>query len=122
MILAISRRLTRFHKDTILNRDAHICYYCGGEATVVDHIIPWDWCHDDSPTNLISACSLCNLIASDMMFDSLDEKRKYISNERKRRRKKSGAGPFMCNQCGNVFLPCVKNATNFVCSECVEDV
>lgn len=117
---AMTRRLTRFQKDTILDRDAHICYYCGGEATVVDHIIPWDWCHDDSPSNLVSACNLCNQIASDNLFESLDEKRKYIMKARKKRRKRFSEGPFTCNQCGEVFVPCANNATNFVCSRCVE--
>ena len=45
----------------ILDRDDRICYYCGGEATSVDHVISralggdmWD------RNNLISACKSCN--------------------------------------------------------------
>ena len=118
----IARRLTRKQKDTILDRDAHICYYCGGIATVVDHIIPWNWAHNDNPDNLVASCALCNSIAGDKLFDTIEDKRKHILRARKHRHKQVKHGVFRCNQCGQEFIPCVNGATNFVCSACVEDV
>lgn len=120
--MASRRMLTQKQKEAILERDGHVCYYCGGEATVVDHIIPWDWSHNNAPTNLIAACNLCNILTSDMIFDTLEDKRKYIIKQRKKRRKRFLTGPFMCNQCGKEFIPCVKKATNFMCAECAEEL
>jgi len=50
-------------RRSILNRDQHTCFYCGGEANQVDHVIPVK----DEPalffdeTNLVAACRRCNL-------------------------------------------------------------
>ena len=118
----MNRRLTEKQKQAILDRDAHICYYCGGAATVVDHIIPWDWSHNDNPSNLIASCALCNLIAGDKLFDTIEDKRKHITRVRKNRRKAVKSGVFKCNQCGEVFVPCVNGATNFMCSACTKEL
>jgi 5-methylcytosine-specific restriction endonuclease McrA len=45
----------------VLNRDAWICTYCGGEATEVDHIIPRKVGGGHELDNLTSACRACNL-------------------------------------------------------------
>ena len=37
------------------------CYYCGADASHVDHIIPSALDGSDEPTNLIAACGPCNL-------------------------------------------------------------
>jgi hypothetical protein len=61
-----STRKWRRLRDLILIRDRHICGYCGGPATTVDHIISRAECkrrgiYADHPVNLIAACSDCNL-------------------------------------------------------------
>lgn len=50
---------------TILERDAHTCAYCGGEADTVDHITPHSLGGGDEPGNLISCCRRCNSSKSD---------------------------------------------------------
>lgn len=48
--------------DWILERDGHICAYCGNIADTVDHIVPAALTGepDNSPSNLIAACRSCN--------------------------------------------------------------
>lgn len=45
----------------ILHRDNYVCYYCGNDATTVDHLISIKK-HGDplDPSNLVSACKRCN--------------------------------------------------------------
>ena len=49
------------YKNSILERDNHICQLCGGKATVVDHIVPWVVSHDSAKSNLRALCRKCNL-------------------------------------------------------------
>ena len=114
------RTLRRKSKDAIIERDGGICAYCGDDATVVDHIIPFDWGYDDSEDNLVASCELCNLLASNMVFDSLNAKRKYILDVRSKRRKPLKRRIFTCIVCKNAFVPLAKGATNFMCKECVK--
>lgn len=62
-----SSRGTEWNKlrQSILDRDGHICAYCGAEADTVDHIIAKNNGGEDVPGNLISACRRCNGIKSD---------------------------------------------------------
>lgn len=73
-----ARRLTPAQRRRILERDSGICLYCSGEADQVDHIVPWCYRHDDSDANLAAACQLCNLIASDKMFQTGQDKKDFI--------------------------------------------
>ena len=77
-----ARTLSRNSKDDVLERDDHKCQYCGCDADCVDHIIPWSHCHDNSPFNLVAACSLCNSVASNKVFDTFAEKKNYIVTKR----------------------------------------
>lgn len=47
-------------RETILKRDKRICQYCGGEATVVDHVIPVSNDGGYEESNLVAACATCN--------------------------------------------------------------
>ena len=50
-------------RQQILARDHHTCFYCGGEATTVDHIVPRSKLVNeqaDTPDNLVAACKKCN--------------------------------------------------------------
>lgn len=54
-------------RQRILERDAHTCAYCGGEADTVDHIIPVNLGGQAEPGNLVAACNRCNGLKSDKM-------------------------------------------------------
>jgi len=46
----------------ILHRDNYTCYYCGGEANQVDHVIPISKQGDPMDSdNMVSACKRCNV-------------------------------------------------------------
>lgn len=44
----------------ILERDNHVCSYCGAHATQCDHIVPLARGGTNDPDNLTAACSRCN--------------------------------------------------------------
>ena len=44
----------------VLERDGHVCAYCGREANSADHIIPKDAGGKDELGNLVAACLSCN--------------------------------------------------------------
>jgi len=44
----------------VLTRDQWTCYYCGGDANTVDHLIPRRLNGLDTMDNLVSACAKCN--------------------------------------------------------------
>jgi 5-methylcytosine-specific restriction endonuclease McrA len=53
----------------ILSRDGRECYWCGMDATTVDHIIPVAKGGSDDPENLVAACRRCNFSKQDKMPD-----------------------------------------------------
>lgn len=72
---ATSRRntITKAVRFAILERDNHMCQYCGSKATdgvklQVDHIIPVAKGGTDSLNNLITSCIDCNQGKSDRLF------------------------------------------------------
>ncbi len=44
----------------ILERDSYRCQYCGASADTVDHLIPRSKGGDESDTNLVACCGMCN--------------------------------------------------------------
>jgi len=117
------RELGVAKKREILERDAFTCIYCGEDAEVVDHVVPFSYsgCEDDD--NLVASCSLCNLLASDMVFTSLIEKARYIKGVRSRRRKpNSRISQASCPSCGRIFKPRDGHgSTKFICSGRIEN-
>ena len=81
-----SRRvgITESLRNEILEYYDYECQYCHGYGNIVDHIIPQAYMIDNRKINLVCSCMLCNLVASDKVFDSFDDKRRYILNKRKR--------------------------------------
>lgn len=64
------------------------CGYCFSQwATVWDHIIPFSYGGRTIDDNLYPSCRACNAIASDKVFDSIEEKRNYIMKHRHQDRK-----------------------------------
>lgn len=116
-----NRTLTQYDKQRILERDGYVCAYCLGVADEVDHILPWDWNHDDSENNLVACCRDCNSIANDKIFSSMQEKYEYINSVRKGKKwtKKLTNRVSVCIRCKKTFKPRVNGSTVFLCSECV---
>ncbi len=68
----------------ILRENDYHCIYCGGQASAVDHIIPYAYTPENKDENLIAACEICNSIAGSQVFDSLIDKQSYILHEREK--------------------------------------
>jgi 5-methylcytosine-specific restriction endonuclease McrA len=65
-----------------------ICGWCFQRvADSVDHMVPraYKTLGANRPSNLMPSCMRCNLIASDKVFDSIEEKRAYIVAQLRRR-------------------------------------
>jgi 5-methylcytosine-specific restriction endonuclease McrA len=63
-----STRQWRSIRSRVLRRDQFICFYCGQEATTVDHVIPRRLGGLDSDDNLVASCSKCNLVKGGRFF------------------------------------------------------
>ena len=95
-----------------------ICFYCHKEiATTIDHVVPYSWDQDSHIDNLVPACLLCNLIASDKMFDSVDHKRQHILREREKRINQRA----ICTDCMLPFSYRTHSPSMFLCAECYDD-
>lgn len=70
----------------VLRETDFMCIYCGGDATEVDHIIPYSYSQDNRKINLVPACGECNRLVSDKVFDTFVEKILFIQRERKRKK------------------------------------
>lgn len=115
----------KINKKKILERDQYVCAYCYGAASVVEHVVPWDWSKNDDENNLVASCVECNQIATDKIFSSFDEKLAYIlviRTGRKWTRKLAiKYQVFRCTTCKKVFTPLQDGATNFLCPECTRE-
>lgn len=45
----------------VLDRDNHICKWCGSAADQVDHVVPVAEAGSDDMSNLAAACAPCNI-------------------------------------------------------------
>ena len=95
----------------------HHCYYCREEiATTIDHIVPYSWDGDNQLDNLVPACMLCNCIASNKMFDTLEQKRQYIMAQRKGRTSQRA----ICTDCLLPYTYLTHSPSCFLCAECYD--
>ena len=76
------RDLTPAQKKKILEKFDFTCVYCWNPAETVEHIIPWSYDHDNREENLVAACWLCNLIASNKVFNTFSDKLAHVQNRR----------------------------------------
>ena len=50
----------------VLHRDNYVCFYCGGDATQVDHVVPIAKMGDPMDMdNMVAACKRCNVAKGD---------------------------------------------------------
>ena len=93
------------------------CFYCRKEiATTIDHVVPYSWDAVNDIENLVPACSLCNCIAGDKMFDDVDEKRRYILQQRSKRNNMRA----ICTECLLPFNFRSHSPSMFLCAECYD--
>lgn len=69
----------------VLDRDHYLCQYCGDPAFEVDHIVPYTWSIHNDERNLVASCKRCNLVAGNKVFDSFEQKQKYIIERRNKK-------------------------------------
>lgn len=63
-----------------------ICMYCGDPATDREHVVPKSIVGEN--TDKVWSCSECNSIASDSLFETIEEKGEYIRAKLKHKYKK----------------------------------
>lgn len=67
----------------VFDQTGGACFYCEKTvATDLDHIVPYSYSQDNSERNLVPACGVCNAIAGNQHFESLQAKKEYILAER----------------------------------------
>jgi hypothetical protein len=105
------------HWSTLVKVYGQSCYYCGEFATCIDHIIPVSYGGGNDIENLVLSCSWCNLLASDRVFESLEEKCDYILIQRSKKRKVTRT---ICTDCLLPFEYRVSSPSLFLCAECYD--
>lgn len=95
-----------------------LCYYCRDElATTIDHVVPYSYDQDNSIENLVPACALCNLLASNKHFEDVEQKRQYIVAMRKHR----ASNRTLCILCSLPFAYREHSPSFTLCAECYDD-
>lgn len=93
------------------------CFYCHDEiAVVIDHVVPWSWDNDNDIENLVPTCMLCNLLASNKIFDDVESKRQYILGRRKNYKLQRA----ICTDCMLPFSYREHSPSLFLCAECYD--
>jgi len=85
----------------ILERDNHVCQYCGldGRASFenalvmrVDFVMPRAHKGKKDPKNLVACCEPCNTIKGTKVYTNFDDAKKYVLAQREEMRKAWEAG------------------------------
>lgn len=72
-------------------KDRSRCYYCNEPSEAEDHVIPHSLFHHINERrtgrnkDTLPACQECNVLLSSNVFDSLEQRRAYISNAYRKR-------------------------------------
>lgn len=64
----------RYIRLKILQRDGHICYWCGRPGTTIDHVIPWSKGGRTTMDNCICACTECNGLRGNVPAETFAER------------------------------------------------
>lgn len=76
------RHISDGQRERVFAMTGGACFYCGYAATCLDHIMPHSYVANDTDDNLVPACDICNSIAGNQHFASLQAKKEYILAER----------------------------------------
>jgi hypothetical protein len=94
------------------------CFYCRKEiATTIDHVVPYSYDMDNDINNLVPACALCNSLAGNKHFESVEHKRQYILKQRKTRKNKL----CICIRCLLPFAYREHSPSLLLCAECYDE-
>lgn len=108
----------RKHWDQLIDAYGVLCFYCRSEmATSIDHVTPYAWDGDNSIENLVPACGLCNSLAGDKVFESVEHKRQYIMAHRKHKSNRRA----ICISCLLPYEYRVTSPSLFLCAECYDE-
>lgn len=66
VVLRWRSAVPRWSRSRLLERDRHVCAYCGKAAATVDHVLPRSRGGDSSWLNTVAACWKCNNRKDDM--------------------------------------------------------
>lgn len=89
-----------FAQERILETQDGRCFYCGLKLNEWyhdgkfarcrelhwDHVFPYSIGLNNNVDNFVAACSQCNLIKSDKVFDTLDDAANYVRNKRAKKK------------------------------------
>jgi hypothetical protein len=83
------------HLSSLKNKEnIKICGYCGDIATTLDHVTPVSYLFSllkaghEKKGYIIDSCLECNLLASNKIFDTFENKQMFIQNAIRRKYKK----------------------------------
>jgi 5-methylcytosine-specific restriction endonuclease McrA len=65
------RREVPLTRRAVLDRDAHLCMYCGVRADTIDHVRPRSRGGQHIWTNVVAACARCNHRKGDRLLSEL---------------------------------------------------
>jgi 5-methylcytosine-specific restriction endonuclease McrA len=65
------RREIPLTRRAVLDRDAHVCVYCGIKADTIDHVRPRSRGGQHCWTNVVAACARCNHRKGDRLLSEL---------------------------------------------------
>lgn len=103
--------------DELTDIYGNVCYYCRVEiATTLDHVVPYSWDQDNAIENLVPSCTLCNSLASNMLFDSVIQKQAYILKHREKYKNRRS----ICTDCKLPFAYRLHSPSMFLCAECYD--
>ena len=95
-----------------------MCCYCHVQiATQLDHVIPYTFSFDNSIHNLRPSCAWCNLLASDKVFESFEDKYDYIKRKRDKATNKRNK-MLTCTCCMLPYYSELSNCNAFLCPRC----
>lgn len=103
--------------DDLVSMYGHLCFYCRKDiAATIDHVVPYSWDQDNFIDNLVPACSLCNCIAGNKIFDNVDLKRIYIVKHREKYKNKRA----ICAECLLPYSYRIHSPSLFLCASCYD--
>lgn len=76
------RKIAQGKRNRIMEQTGGACFYCGYAANAVDHLVPHSYNANDSESNLVPVCGVCNSIAGNRHFNNLFDKKEYILAQR----------------------------------------
>jgi hypothetical protein len=95
------------------------CVYCHNRpATQIDHVIPYSYIRTHVLENLRPACQWCNLLASDKVFETFEDKYNYLREQRTKPKHKKGYA-LVCSSCLIPYYSAMHRSA-LLCPRCMD--